>query len=584
MLENVERYLKISPQLPEFLDIHKNKEIFIFTVNYDWLKFCLSSSLILSKRGCLIDLFYEKTWDFNNVPQNYVKKTYQEKIQPFKKRFRDKRINFCDLDDFEIQKNELPKDLQKNLENQTIIDICHKYHVLYPDIEKNFKEIFEKKILFYQKLAKKFLYILKKKKYDKYIVPVGSNYQWAICKVVLEYLSIEYISLEGSVNFLDKKILVTRNHPAPNLNADMILNAWNECQKKIQDINYKKLVKSNKIGLSKIYDPGSSQSLQLSDNNKKILKKKAKRILILPSFVHEMHHRIEHFCFKDQNDWLFSTLDFLKKNKDKLSDIEVVIRFHPMPIYDGANKGEDLENFAESDEYSYKIFLNNYSNDKIFTAIKPDDKINANTLDLIKTADLILTYQSASGLEASILGKETVCCTNCYWSNKGFSHDPKSQNEYFRLLKDFFSNEMEKKNNIFIANKFFYFFHHIFHKDFPWNMLWGGNFYRGLELEDVITLASINNGNFSNFDKLLDKSPVNLGNEEKEIKKKIIFNIKKGNVYIANIMVGRFKHIVEGLSVNFFNKKFFKYVEILIYKLIVFFLRFFKKFSFFNFS
>ena len=114
MLENVERYLKISPQLPEFLDIHKNKEIFIFTVNYDWLKFCLSSSLILSKRGCLIDLFYEKTWDFNNVPQNYVKKTYQEKIQPFKKRFRDKRINFCDLDDYEIQKNEKSQSTQTN--------------------------------------------------------------------------------------------------------------------------------------------------------------------------------------------------------------------------------------------------------------------------------------------------------------------------------------------------------------------------------------------------------------------------------------------------------------------------------------
>ena len=33
---------------------------FIFTVNYDWLKFCLSSSLILSNRGCLIDLYFEK--------------------------------------------------------------------------------------------------------------------------------------------------------------------------------------------------------------------------------------------------------------------------------------------------------------------------------------------------------------------------------------------------------------------------------------------------------------------------------------------------------------------------------------------
>ena len=42
--------------------------------------------------------------------------------------------------------------------------------------------------------------------------------------------------------------------------------------------------------------------------------KKSKRILILPSFVHEMHYRLSHFCFNDANDWLFSTLDFFLKH------------------------------------------------------------------------------------------------------------------------------------------------------------------------------------------------------------------------------------------------------------------------------
>ena len=37
-------------------------------------------------------------------------------------------------------------------------------------------------------------------------------------------------------------------------------------------------------------------------------------------------------------------------------------------------------------------------------------------------------------------------------------------------------------------------------------MLWGGNFYRGLELEDVITLTSVQNGDFSSFDKIIDKN------------------------------------------------------------------------------
>ncbi len=579
MFDNVQRYLDINSNLPEFHNIHKNEKIFIFTVNYDWLKFCLSSSLILSNRGCLIDLYFEKSWDFNNIPQDYVKMTYEDKIIPFKKNFKNKRINLNDLDDIEDQINNIPQNLNINLQNQTVTDICHKYHVLYPDIKKDFKKVFEERLIFYQKLANKFLFIFKNKKYDKYIIPVGNNYQWAVCRIILEYLNLEYISIEGSVNFLDKKILVTNNHPAPNLDSDMILKDWNKYQNQLPKISHKKINKINLEGLKKIYDPNSIQSLQLSNKKKEKINNKKKRILILPSFIHEMHYRIKHFCFNDQNDWLFSTLDYLIRKKDKLKDTEIIIRFHPMPVYDGARKkGEDLESFSKSDEYSLKIFMDKYSNEKIFTAIKPDDKINANTLDLIKVSDLILTYQSASGLEASIIGKETVCCTNCYWSNKGFSHDPKSKEEYYEIIDNFFDNKLKKKNNLMIANNFFYFFHFIFHKDFPWNMLWGGNFYRDLQLEDVITLTSIHNGNFSNFDKMIDKIPLNLGYEEKIIKKNIISNLKKGNTYIANILIGRFIHIIEGLNNNLFNKKFFKFLEILSYKLIVYILRFFKKF------
>ena len=109
-------------------------------------------------------------------------------------------------------------------------------------------------------------------------------------------------------------------------------------------------------------------------------------------------------------------------------------------------------------------------------------------------------------------------------------------------------------------------------------MLWGGNFYRGLELEDVITLTSVHNGNFSNFDKFIDKIPVNLGYEEKEIKNKIFLNRKKGNIYVANNLVGRLKHIISGLNKNKFNLKFFKFLEILFIKLLIYFFSFFKKF------
>ena len=177
MFENIEKYLKLRDNLPKLHNIHKNEKIFIFTVNYDWLKFCFSSSLILSNRGCLIDLYFEKTWDFNNVPQDYVLKPYHEIIIPFKKKFQDDKINFKDLDDLDNIEFNINENLNSKLHDQTITDICHKYHVLYPDIKNSSKEIFEERLLFYKILANKFLLIFKNKKYDRYIVPVGNNYQ-----------------------------------------------------------------------------------------------------------------------------------------------------------------------------------------------------------------------------------------------------------------------------------------------------------------------------------------------------------------------------------------------------------------------
>ena len=91
-------------------------------------------------------------------------------------------------------------------------------------------------------------------------------------------------------------------------------------------------------------------------------------------------------CFGDQNDWLFSTLDYFVENKHLLKKFEVIIRFHPLPVY-AEGKNIDLENFASSSEYSYNIFKKResvYRN--LFTVIEPYQRENSNTLELIKVS------------------------------------------------------------------------------------------------------------------------------------------------------------------------------------------------------
>lgn len=287
-----------------------------------------------------------------------------------------------------------------------------------------------------------------------------------------------------------------------------------------------------------------------------------------------MHYRLNHFCFRDQNDWFFSTLDYFYNNKNKYQNIQIVIRFHPLPVY-ATGKNIDLENFAGSDEYTYNIFeKKNKEYKNFFTYIAPNQLENSNTLDLIKSSDLILTYQSACGLDAALLNKTVVNLTNCVWSGNGFSHEPKTQNDYYEILNKFLKKKLDKLN-IKNSHYFFDFFHNHYHKDFIWDMMWGGEFDKKYDIYDVITLTSVLNGHFKNFDYLIDNNSSNL-DEFNLILSEINNLIKYKNYKIAAKMIG-----LKGLK--FFNKKIilknkFKTILIFYYFLKLTFYRFLYKF------
>ena len=531
MFDIIKNFNNDYKKINTFKKIHNGKKVFIFTVNYDWLKFCVSCASILSLRGCKVTVTFNKRWDFNNVNQRIVKKIYNDFIKNLSSLKISDDINIIEFNT-EDKDYKISDQLKIKIKKQVKIDMCHNYHVVdFKNIDQS-KKIFDDMENYYINLAISLIQFLKNNKFDKYILPVATNYGWAICRLVFEHLNLKYTSMEGSISFQDHKIVLCRNYPVVNFDDVSVKNEWSKYKNKK---NIQNLKESNIKQLNKIYNPKVKSSLQSSKKNN-LKKDCALRILILPSFVHEMHYRLKHFCFKDQNDWFFSTLNYLYNNKKKYQNIQIVIRFHPLPVY-ASGKNIDLENFSSSEEYTYNIFKKKNKEFKNFFKYIPPDKLaNSNTLDLIKSSDLILTYQSACGLEAALLNKTVVNLTNCVWSGNGFSYEPKTQNDYFEILDKFSKNKLEKLNHI-KAHYFFDFFHNHYHVDFIWNMQWGGEFDKKYDVYYVVSLVSALNSHFKNFDYLINENTSSL-DEFKLILAEIDNAIRCKKFKIAIKMIG----------------------------------------------
>ena len=305
-LSNVKRFPKLYRKT--------QKNIFFYTVNYDWIDFCTSIACILERQNDKVHILFQKDWDFENVDPNKIKKRYKESVQAYVDLIEKNNLNikiqnveFSSLENFKLNGEILEK-----IREQVKIDICHKHHIIDSNNLKNYAEIFDEIFLSYKKLASFFMNFFSKNKFDTYIIPSGANYGWAICKIVFEELNIDYISIDGSVSFNDKKILIGRNYPITVLNSDLIKSDWKNFLSQYK-YNIKYLKKKNYIDLEKLYNSKFSKSYQKSNTGLPKLKKK--RIVILTSFMHEMHFRLKHLCFENHNHWFEETLNFFLKKK-----------------------------------------------------------------------------------------------------------------------------------------------------------------------------------------------------------------------------------------------------------------------------
>jgi len=217
----------------------------------------------------------------------------------------------------------------------------------------------------------------------------------------------------GTVKTFSETFL-SMHEPTWNLYKDSSLN---EVQKlRLQHFlerRYKNNIARDMIGLLKEYK-GNTDTLY-----EKYGLKKEKPIWGLMTHIN-WDAASDYFpmIYKNFDEWLYETV----KEIVNIKDVQWLIKIHPSELNDNPDTG--CQKFLE------KYFPELPDHVKI---LKMDDDISP--LDFYDLLDGGVTVMGTGGLELSVHGKPVILAGGAHYSNKGFTHDAKSDEHYKQLLK-----------------------------------------------------------------------------------------------------------------------------------------------------
>lgn len=161
---------------------------------------------------------------------------------------------------------------------------------------------------------------------------------------------------------------------------------------------------------------------------------------------------------KTMADWVSRTILYFIGRPD----IQLVIRIHPGEILTREYSMVDVvkQTLPELPEYIH--------------VIHPEEKVN--TYDLVDIADVGLVYTTTVGLEMALKGLPVIVAGKTHYRDRGFTSDPNSWVEYFKLLGTILEKPKQfrlPKDKINLAWKYAYHFFYTFPLPFPWHIkLW----------------------------------------------------------------------------------------------------------------
>jgi hypothetical protein len=172
--------------------------------------------------------------------------------------------------------------------------------------------------------------------------------------------------------------------------------------------------------------------------------KKKKIVLLLTNVIWDARLHYESNAFSSMIEWLTFTIDYYKNSKH----VQLVIRIHPAELTGDVPSRQKVEDEIKK---KFTIIPENIK------MIKPENP--ASTYTLIENSNLVLIYNTKTGIEAAAMGKKVLVAGEAWIRNKDFSFDATSKKDYLNKLENIDLSKDLSQYKLFLAKKYAY---HIF--------------------------------------------------------------------------------------------------------------------------
>ena len=175
---------------------------------------------------------------------------------------------------------------------------------------------------------------------------------------------------------------------------------------------------------------------------------------------------------KSMESWISRTVQYFNGRPD----VQLVIRVHP---------GEVLTHGVSMVDVVHQVLP---SLPEHIHLISPEEKVN--TYDLMEAADLGLVYTTTVGLEMALNGLPVVVNAATHYRGRGFTHDPNSWVEYFKLLGKVLESPADfrlTEEQVQMAWQYAYYWFFDFPRPFPWHLVRMWDDYKERSLLDVLS-------------------------------------------------------------------------------------------------
>jgi hypothetical protein len=453
----------------------KGKKIFIFATLHYWIEHATLMSLALSSQGHDVTLGYlpfcEWRFPINRFDlrrQNAYAKNVLRKTAPL--------INAVSFLSKRAPYVPLSNDIESFVKEVSIFD--SQYTEQIEDIDPH-SDIYKLRYRRNRDAAQSLLAWFRADKPDVVIVPNGTIMELGICYRVARSLKIPTITYEFSDQrnrfWIAQNSEIMRQDTNELWKARLDEKISNEQLEKVRALMMSRQKASLFENFSRLWQGIPTQGAEKTRNN---LGLDERPIVLLATNVLGDSLTLGRQVFtKSMAEWIERTVQYFVARKDT----QLVIRVHPGEIKSrGVSMVEIIHRLMP--ELPEHIHL-----------IKPEDKVN--TYDLVEITDIGLVYTTTVGMEMAMSGIPAIVVGETHYRNRGFTIDPDSYVNYYKLLGAMLENPGSyrlTKEKIDLAWKYAYHFFFDFPKPFPWHLVRMWEDYRQHDLKSVFSPEGLN--------------------------------------------------------------------------------------------